>query len=73
MILEFYVKDLYFPRPVVPNDRVVIDQVFHGDEDAVDEQRMPLRDTEIGRRNLIGEGALAHDHRRCAAATPSRN
>jgi len=57
---------------VVPEDRAVIDQELNRDQRALQVERVALGQVQVAVRHGVGEGALAHDHRRRGVAPPAR-
>ena len=72
MRIQFQMKYRYFLRSVVPQDRAVVHQEFHRDQHAIEIKRMPLGDVQVTVRDVVRQGALAHDHRRRRAAPSAR-
>src|SRR5215469_14304777 len=63
MVFEFEVVVLDYARSFVPHDRSVVDEVLDRDQNAVDVERVAVRQIKVAPRHTISERAGLDDDR----------
>jgi hypothetical protein len=73
--IQLDVVQRHLLRVIIPENRVVVDEVLHRYQHVVEKEGMPFRDAEIAIGDVVGECAFAHDdgRRRAAAAARGEN